>query len=172
MIRLVFIWVILSLGCLTVRAQVTYGNEWIDYARPHYSFKVASTGIYRITYQAMQQAGIPVSSIQPNQIQLFGKEREQPIFIEDGGDNSFDPGDYIEFYAERNDGWLDSVLYDQTEDIGNPAYSLYNDTLCYYLTWKPGSHKRYVVETDVNFSNFNPAPFILNKSEVNWSNRY
>lgn len=172
MIRYIVILALLFVGAKTLQAQVTYGNEWIDYSRPHYTFKVASSGIYRITYQNMQQAGIPVSSIQPDQFQLFGKEREQPIFVEDGGDSSFDPGDYIEFYAERNDGWLDSILYEEEDHIGNPAYSLYNDTLHYYLTWKPGNHKRYSEETDVNFSTFNPAPYILNKSEVDWNSRY
>ena len=172
MIRLFIILVLLTFCKLNLTSQVTYGNEWIDYSRPHYTFKVASTGIYRLTYQAMQDAGIPLASISPNQFKLFGKEKEQSIYVEDGGDNSFDPGDYIEFYAEKNDGWLDSILYEDEEYIGNPAFSLYNDTLCYYLTWGSGNNKRYTAETDVNFSIYDPAPYVIQKSEVNYSNRY
>lgn len=150
-----------------------YGNEWIDYSRSHYKFPIHENGVYRLTYEALESADVPVNDIVPSQIQLFGKQREQPIFVEDGGDDSFDAGDYIEFYAEKNDGWLDSLLYNESEEaIGNPGYSLYSDTLYYFLTWKPGSHKRFIEESDVNFSAFTSQNFVMQHSDVVFSNRY
>jgi hypothetical protein len=107
----------------------TYGNEWIDYSQTYYHFNIFNNGIYQLDYATLDSAGVPLNTFQSENIQIFGKERELPIHIEDGGDNSIDPGDYILFYAERNDGWLDSTIYIDSSTIGNPAYSLYNDTL-------------------------------------------
>ena len=170
MFRLLFI--LLCLVPLFLKSQVDYGNEWIDYNRQYYFFKVVNSGLHQLSYETMNSAGIPVGSIPPNDFQIFGKEKEIPIRVVDGGDASFDPGDYIEFIAERNDGWLDSVLYQDPEHIGNPAYSLYNDTLTYYLSWGSGSNKRYTLETDVNFSIYTPTPYVLQKSKVNYNNQY
>lgn len=149
-----------------------YGNEWINYGQKYYKFTVLEDGIYQISYQSMLDAGIPVNTISPNQFQVFGKERELPLFVVDGGDNSFDNGDFIEFYAESNDGWLDSLLYDIPNDIGNPAYSLYSDTLYYFLTWTTGSAKRFVEETDINYSIYNVAPYVFQESELNYNSDY
>ncbi|MEX1192582.1 MAG: C25 family cysteine peptidase [Brumimicrobium sp.] len=150
-----------------------YGNEWIDYGQQYYKISITSDGIYRVSYQALIDANIPADNINPNRFQIFGKEREVPLYVNDGGDNSFDSGDYIEFYAESNDGWLDSLLYDNPNEIGNPAYSLYNDTLNYFLTWSTsGSNKRFVEESDANFSIYNQAQYVLQKSEVNYNSNY
>lgn len=149
-----------------------YGNEWINYGQKYYKFAVLEDGVHRISYQSMLTAGVPVNTISPNQFQVFGKERELPLFVEDGGDNSFDNGDYIEFYAESNDGWLDSLLYDDPNEIGNPAYSLYNDTIFYFLSWTTGTANRFVEETDINYSIYNTAPFVIQKSDVNYNSYY
>lgn len=139
---------------LDAQAQ-TYGNEWIDYGQNYYQFQVYQDGIYRLDYAALNNAGIPLTLFQSDNIQLFGKEREIPIHIEDGGDNSMDPGDYILFYAQKNDGWLDSLLYEDPNRIGNAFYSLYNDTLNYFFTWNSSTNNnRFIVETDVNFGNY------------------
>ena len=119
--KLVFILLLIYNG---VSIAQTYGNEWINYSQKYYSFPVVQSGIYRIDYTTLQAAGVPVSSFQSVNIQLFGREKELPIHVEDGGDNSLNPGDYILFYAARNDGWLDSTLYDDPSWLGNPKYSL------------------------------------------------
>ena len=152
----------------------SYGNEWIDYGQSYYRFPIAEKGIYRISYQALSTSGVPVSSISPDQFQIFAKEKEVPLYIEDGGDNSFDAGDYIEFYAQGNDGWLDSILYDTPQDIGNPGYSLYNDTLFYFLTWNVSSANtsRYVVETSTDFSNYAPSDYFWDEASINYNSRY
>src|SRR5690554_7692933 len=80
-----------------------YGNEWINYNQKYYQFPVVEDGIYRISYQSLIDAGIPVASIAANKIQVFGKQKEIPLYIQDNGDNSIDAGDYIEFFAEKND---------------------------------------------------------------------
>lgn len=150
-----------------------YGNEWINYNQQYFKIPIVEKGVYRISYQALVNAGFPVQTVQSQQIQLFGKEREVALYIEDGGDNAVNPGDYIEFFAEGNDGWIDSLLYDEPEHIGNPGYSLYNDTLYYFLTWKTsGQGKRFLVENDINYSLYTPVPYVLQKSSKSYSSQY
>ncbi|MDX1651753.1 MAG: C25 family cysteine peptidase [Brumimicrobium sp.] len=150
----------------------SYGNEWINYNQLYYKFGITNDGIYRISYQDMAAAGIPVSGISPSQFQIFGKEKELPLYVNDGADGSFDFGDYVEFFAEGNDGWRDSILYDDPNKIGNPGYSLYNDTLFYFLTWTTGATKRFVIESDVNYAIYTPAPFVLQNSDKNYNVQY
>ncbi len=151
-----------------------YGNEWINYGQSYYKFPIFEDGIYRLDYNTLSNANIPLTTFQSENIQLFGKEREIPIHIEDGGDNTIDPGDYILFYAEGNDGWLDSSMYLTPDDIGNPAYSLYNDTLMYFFTWNASTNNlRFTVETDVNFGAYgNVADYITYNATVFGDDQY
>lgn len=154
----------------------TYGNEWINYSQKYYSFKVypnaipASFGptttqdhrVYLIDYNTLVSAGIPLGSIASENIQVFGREQEIPLYINDGGDSSMDPGDYIMLVAKRNDGWIDSTLYLDPNSIGNAYYSLYNDTLEYFLTWNSSTNNlRYTVENNTDFANYTPADYII-----------
>jgi len=63
-------------------------------------------------------------------------------------------------------------LYDSPTDIGNPAYSLVSDTLYYFLTWTSGSARRFIKETDVNFSAYSPSDFVWDESIVNYNSHY
>ncbi|MCR9172703.1 MAG: C25 family cysteine peptidase [bacterium] len=170
--RLIILLLIL-ISPISLQAQ-TYGNEWINYSQSYYKFQIWEDGVYRLDYNTLSSANIPLSSFQTPNIQIFGKQREIPLFIEDGGDNTFDPGDYILFYAEKNDGWLDSAMYTNPSDIGNPAYSLYNDTLTYFFTWNNSTNNlRFTVETDVNFGAYsNVADYITYNASVFGSSAY
>lgn len=154
----------------------TYGNEWINYGQKYYAFKVypnsvptyfgdlsnVETGIYILDYATLAASGIPIGTFTPANIQIFGREKEVPLHIVDGGDNSFDPGDYILFYTERNDGWLDNQLFDTPQENGNPFYSLYNDTIQYFFTWNSSTNNlRYTIEQSSDFSSYTPADYIL-----------
>ena len=160
-------------SCYFQLSSQTYGNEWIEYGQKYYSFSIVNDGIYKIDYNTLVSSGIPLSTINTNNFQIFGRERQIPIHIVDGGDNSFDNGDFIYLYAERNDAWLDSTLYDDPSWIGNPEYSLYNDTIQYFLTWnESGNNERFTVETDIDFDNFNPQPFVLENESNYYFNQY
>lgn len=147
--------------CFLGNAQ-QFGNEWINYSQKYYSFPIVQNGIYKIDYQTLLNFGIPVNSIPSNAWQIFGKEKEQPLYIADGGDNQLDSGEVIYFYAEKNDGWLDSTLYDDPSWMGNPKYSLYNDTLRYFITWNVSLNGlRFTEEIDVDFASYQTANYIL-----------
>ena len=148
----------------------TYGNEWIKYNQKYYKFNIIQTGIYKLDFATISNAGIPISTLSSHNLQIFGKEKEVPLFIEDGGDDTLNSGDYILFFAERNSGWLDSTLYENPTDIGNPAYSLFNDTLQYFFTWNNlTNNSRFIIENDTDFNNYTPSNFILQKVETSYS---
>ncbi len=150
-----------------------YGNEWINYSQNYYKFQVLQSGVYKLNYSDLSNAAVPTSAFSSQNVQIFGRERELPLYIVDGGDNSIDSGDYILFYAEKNDGWLDSTLYKNPDQIANPAYSIYNDTIYYFFTWNNATNnKRFIEETDVNFNAYTPTPFIDWKIEVEYHNNY
>lgn len=138
-----------------------YGNEWINYNQQYFSFPILADRPYRISHATIESAGIPVSAIQIGQYRIYGKQREIPIWVNDINQNGvLDPGEFLEFFAQRNDGWFDSLLYENPEGIANPQYSLYNDTLLYYLTWSQTSNGlRFVQETDVSYTNYPYANF-------------
>jgi hypothetical protein len=151
----------------------TFGNEWINYSQSFYSIKIVNDGVYRIDSAALANAGIPVGSILSENFQLFAREKEIPIHIEDGGDSSIDGGDYILFFGQRNDGWLDSTIYLDPATIGNPGKSLYNDTIQYFLSWNNSTtNLRYNVETDVDFGSYTPASHCLSLSKSNYFGEY
>lgn len=152
---------ILSISCSSFAQN--YGNEWIDFSQKYFSFNIHTTGIQRIDYAALAASNVPMGTFSSENIQVFGREKEVPLYIVDGNDNSLDPGDYILFYAEKNDGWLDSLIYQNPTDIANPGFSLYNDTIQYFFTWNNGTNNaRFVVETDVDFANYGaPADYVL-----------
>ena len=162
----------LLLLLLSIGVYSQYGNEWINYNQKYYSFKIVKDGIYRLTYEDLLSAGIPVNTIPHQDIKIYGKEKQVPLYIEVGNTPAFDSTDFIEFYAERNDGWLDQKLYETPADIANPEYSLYNDTLIYFITWSPTPSQRYFKETDINYSAYNPTRYVWNKSIKTYSNKY
>lgn len=146
-----------------VSAQ-NYGNEWINYAQRYFAFNVYSTGIHRIDQSALAASNIPLTTFSSQNIQIFGREREIPILVVDGNDNSLDPGDYILFFAERNDGWLDSLVYQDPSYLANPTYSLYNDTIQYFFTWNNQTNNlRFTVETDTDFASYSAIPYVTDE---------
>ncbi len=114
-----------------------YGNEWIDHSRPYWSFKIATNGLARIDSAALANAGFPVASTDPRDIMIFNREQQVPIHVQGEADGVFNTGDFIEFHARKNDAWLDQRLYSLPQHVANPYYSLFNDTIRYYITFDP-----------------------------------
>lgn len=144
-----------------------YGNEWVNANQPHFQFKIISEGVYRINYQTLNDAlaaqGFSLASINPQNLQIFARGTEQHIYIEGESDGSFDPTDFIEFYARGNDGEFDTdVYFDNPLNNGNPYHSLINDTIRYFLTWNGSiGNARMTVETDTDFGNYTASPYVL-----------
>jgi hypothetical protein len=115
-----------------------------------YKFYVDETGVYEIDTGFLNALGVNTSDIQPDQIKILshgGKmlpllngeneyydPPEIPIQIIGGGDNSFDPGDKIRFYATATEG-----EYDPENDT---HLNLYADRAYYYITVNGNNGKR------------------------------
>jgi hypothetical protein len=149
-----------------------YGNEWINYSQKYYKVKIATDGIYRMDSLTLVSAGIPVASIDARNFQIFNKGREQAIYIKGENDGVLNAADFIEFYATKNDGELDTALYVYTPSLPNPYYSMVNDTSTYYLTWNSSfTNNRMQLETDTSFSSYPLAPYFL-KNDVQDIHRF
>ncbi len=142
-----------------------YGNEWINYSQKYFKFPITKNGVYRIDYNTIMNAGIPIGNIDPRGIQLLGRGKEVPLYIQGEADSVFDNTDFIEFYAKRNDAWLDSLAYDTPNSLVNPYYSLFNDTAYYFLTWDTiTNHSRMVVENDVATGLYSSQPYFFKEA--------
>lgn len=150
-----------------------FGNEWVDFNRKYYKIPVATTGIYRITYNTLVNAGIPVATLDPRQFQIFARGKEIPIYVHGENDGIFHPNDYIEFYGRANDAWLDTAVYYNSEPP-NKDISLFSDTIFYFLTWNPTSinNRRLTLETDRNFAGYQAEPYVIYRVRQNYYSTY
>ncbi|MEX2232678.1 MAG: C25 family cysteine peptidase [Cyclobacteriaceae bacterium] len=126
---------------IAINAMGQYGNEWIAYDQPYFKIPVGNKGIYRITHDDLQAAGL-TGSPDPKTFQLFHRGKEQFILVNGESDGIFDASDYIEFFGRGNDGALDSTLYANPGDQPHRYYSLYSDSSSYFLTYGSVTGKR------------------------------
>jgi hypothetical protein len=155
-----------------IQAQ-PFGNEWINYGQRYYKFSIAEDGVYRITFNDLANAGIPISGIDPDNIQLFAANEEVPIYIEGAEDGFFNSTDFIEFIGHKNDGSLETSLYDTPDDQPNPYYSIFNDSLNYFLTWNTTGNNLRFQENDLSdLDSYDPRQFIWKRLRQVYSNGY
>ena len=150
------------------------GNEWIDFNQEYYKIPVGKDGIYRISYNDLQGIGFPVSSINPQRLQIFHRGQEMAIYVEGQDDAQFNPQDYIEFYGQKNDGTLDERLYVPAEAQPHKFYNLYSDTTFYFLTYNINglNGKRIQNFSEPNTGNLPAEPFHWEKRIIILTNNY
>lgn len=124
---LVFLFLAASLN---VSAQLT--DSWVNDRQSYFKIKNAASGAVRVTQQQLTEAGVPVGTFAPQNLQLFHKGREVPIFVAGEQQGALE---YVEFMGRPNDGWLDTGLYVTPADQLNRHYSMVTDTAAYFLTW-------------------------------------
>lgn len=120
-------------------------------------FKVAvnQSGIHRITYEDLEELGMDVNSIDPRNLNLYGNgggmlPQSNSAFRHDDlqlnatevvgeGDGSFDPGDYILFYAKGPHTWVqDSSVC----GLFRHEFNVYSEKSYYFVTADRGSGRR------------------------------
>lgn len=154
----------------SVSLSQNLGNEWINFGQQYFKINVAQTGICRITQTQLAGFGVPVSSFNPQNVQVFFRGREIPVYIKGESQGLFE---YIEFYAQKNDAWADSVIYQDSESVSNPYYSMISDTSAYFFTWNNlFTNKRYQDVNDINFSGLSPANHIWAESITQYTGKY
>ncbi|WP_338793867.1 C25 family cysteine peptidase [Bernardetia sp. MNP-M8] len=108
--------------------------DWIDYDKVYYKITVNEDGIYRINFQELVDAGIPVS-LNPSRLQMYYHGKEIPIKVEGEIDGRLDSLDYVEFYGKKRDSEHDKLLYPDPNGRPTPEFSLYGNTSVYFLTY-------------------------------------
>ena len=125
-----FFTVFLLLLTMGLSAQ-SYNNEWIDYSKTYYKFKVGSNGLYRIPQSVLANAGL--GGVQAQQFQLYRNGQEVPIYTSVAS-GVLGSNDYIEFWGRMNDGDPDQPLYRSPAYQHTKKWSLETDTAVYFLT--------------------------------------
>ncbi|HIF14091.1 MAG TPA: hypothetical protein EYQ86_01620 [Bacteroidetes bacterium] len=113
-----------------------YGNEWISFsssANDYYRFRLKDRGVYRISAIELSGAGINLSQVNGANFQIYYRGAEIPLYTSTPG--PLNSNDYIEFYADVNDGSLDSVLYKEKDWQVHRYKSIFSDSSCFFLTW-------------------------------------
>ncbi|MBN2668722.1 MAG: hypothetical protein JXR60_05770 [Bacteroidales bacterium] len=139
-------------------SQYAQNNDWINYNQKYVCFKIYEDGIYRINRNTLSAINTGFITVNPKNLQVFARGEEQAIFVYGENDLSFDSGDYIEFYARKNDGSFDLDMYEDASQQNNPYHSQINDTIYYYVTWKdsPEPKRRIQTYSSVDYNNYSP----------------
>lgn len=137
----------------SLKAQQT--DSWINDSQSYFKIFSATDGIVQVPVAALTQAGIPVSAFAPQNVQIFFRGEEIPIYIKGETQGSIE---YIEFISQKNDGWLDTGMYVTPLSQTNPHFSQVTDTSAYFLTWNNSfSNLRY---QPISYSGNSSAPQI------------
>ncbi len=121
---------LMMLGFLSTHAQ-KFNNEWIRPGQTYYKFKVAKSGLFRISKTALDAAGIGSTDV--GFFELWKNGERVPFFtsVENG---TLPANGYIEFWGEPNDGKADKALYRKPEYQHTERTSLLTDTAVYFLS--------------------------------------
>lgn len=167
---------LIGLSSHMIHAQV-FGNEWIRPNQNYYKFYIEETGVYRIFYSTLQDANFLTDNpgFNPRRLQIFRRGKELAITISDPNNNGvFDTNEYIEFYAEKNDGAEDSSLYINPEAQPHKYQSLFDDRAAYFLTLEVGAPtaKRMQSFFESNVTNIMADQHYVEKKVITFTNEY
>lgn len=148
-------------------------NHWIDYSQKYYRIPITQSGVYRITYNDLVSNGISVGDFDSRNLQIYYNGKQIPLFINSASPIVFDTQDYIEFYAPSgNTGWLDSAMYINAKSL-NPAYSLYNDTASYFLTFANTLQSpRYDTARTTNYDDYTALQYCFKTIRQNFTSTF
>ena len=149
--------ILFSTGYFMAGAQ-QYSNEWIDYGKTYYKFKVPVSGLYRISHATL--AGVNLGNTDAAHFQLWRNGAEVPIYTSTQN-GPLATGGYIEFWGEANDGKPDSLLYREYQDQINNTRSLFSDTATYFLTVNPAAGNKRLLPTANTANGAAPEPYFM-----------
>ncbi|MBE0637494.1 MAG: type IX secretion system sortase PorU [Bacteroidales bacterium] len=119
-----------------------------------FKIKIDKTGLFKVTYAQLAEMGMNVSGLSSSNIRVYGNGggmlpeknstsrfvdlQETSIAVMDGGDGSFNQGDYLVFYGIGPDVWK---FDPQTMRFFHEKH-VYSDYSYYYVTADLGPGKR------------------------------
>ncbi|MEJ7739953.1 MAG: C25 family cysteine peptidase [Chitinophagaceae bacterium] len=167
--RKLFILVLVVIMVITGAFAQQFNNEWIDYNKTYYKFKIGETGLYRIPQATLAGAGL--ANTPASQFKLFRNGQEVPLYIP-GASGPLSATGYIEFWGEQNDGRADKMLYRDPASQHSDKWSLQTDTAVYFLLVNPGNNFRLTQVPNEVASNTLPAePFFMHTTGTHFRDR-
>lgn len=141
----------------STKSTHSYADHSILSSGEWYRVKVNESGLYKLTFEDLASMGFSGTSIASNLLGVFGNGTgrlpeangeyrpddllELPIWVNDGGDGSFDPTDYVVFYARSPH----SVKFNPNNQTFSHNYNIYDDYNYYFINISgTGQHKRIV----------------------------
>jgi hypothetical protein len=147
------------LWSLSAGAQL-FNNEWIDYNKTYYKFRVGATGTYHIKQSTLVAFGL--GSVNADYFQLWRNGQQVPIFTT-ATNAPLGSSDYIEFYGEKNDGKPDNPLYRESDWQLSDKLSLQTDTAAFFLTVNPAGGNLRITSAPNNLvgNSLPPEPYFM-----------
>jgi len=136
-----------------------------------YQFQLSESGIYKLTYDQIRNAGIDVSNFSSSNIKVYGfggtiaefnndhryeDIPEVAIKMVDGGDGSFNSGDYLLFYGQGPDTWK----YFADGSVFHHELNIYSRKSFYYFVLSDGAGLRVEETNSAANANFTVNSFI------------
>ncbi|MCO4821130.1 MAG: type IX secretion system sortase PorU [Flavobacteriaceae bacterium] len=131
-----------SLNTTGITNSVLSQGQW-------YKFFIDTTGVFKLSRNFLKDIGVPISSIDPRNIKLFGQGgamlpfensvgypfdlKENAIKLIGEADGTFDDNDYILFYGVGSKGY---------NSESNTNINAYTDSATYYINVSSGRGKR------------------------------
>lgn len=170
-----------ALLCLALGASaqvIDYGVDWYRTRanQPFVRLVVEEDGVYRVSFQDLQNAGHDLSGVNPRNLHLFYRGQEIPIHVTQSNNGNLD---FLEFLGRKNDGRVDSQLYrDPLTGLADPSHqpnknhSMFTDESVYFLTWDNIPGQRIFTLFDPTYSRYTPLPHFRYTSRVDYTNVY
>ncbi len=167
--KILYTLIFLLAPVLSLLAQ--FNNEWIDYNKTYYKFKLETEGIYRISQATLSANGLGTTSAE--HFQLWKNGQQVPIYTSSPA-GPLGTNGYIEFYGTPNDGRLDASLFEKNTDHIDEARSLFTDSASYFLTVNSSaSNQRIVTQNNsASGSSLVPIPNIRKVARYNYQGIY
>jgi hypothetical protein len=90
----------------------------LDFTNLAVNLKVSQSGLYRVTYEMLRDAGYDLSGKLASQVKLTNRGQAVPIYVKSS--SKFGPGSYFEFYGQALDTvYTDTNIY--RLEVGSPA---------------------------------------------------
>jgi hypothetical protein len=124
------------------------GNEWIDFNKTYLKISINKDGVYRISSKHLTTYFPELLKENPLNFKLFNKGQELAIKIIGENDGVFNIEDSILFYAEKNKGELDSLVYLPNATRHNKHHSLFSEESAYFLYCANNRGKRIKAYTE------------------------
>ncbi|NCU05757.1 MAG: hypothetical protein GXC73_17445, partial [Chitinophagaceae bacterium] len=125
----------------------SYMNEWIDFNKTYFKFKVGATGVYRISQSQLSSMGI--ANADAAHFQLWRHGKQVPVYTS-VANGAIPSNGFIEFWGEVNDGKWERRMYLEPSYQINDQWSVFTDTASYFLTvnTNAGDNRRLVQTTN------------------------